>query len=93
VAVIQTVNALTRSGYILSTAQQNPVREGCATRIGTVPSRYRRVSVMLAGASSRDPHASYFGTELAERTPLPAPGARLGTTRYSTWPGRTAPRR
>jgi hypothetical protein len=53
VAVSQTVNVLTRSGYTLSTAQKNSVREGCATSIGTVPSRYRRVSVMLAGASSR----------------------------------------
>jgi uncharacterized protein YbjT (DUF2867 family) len=37
-----------------------------------------------------DPHASYFGTELGERTLLPGAGAILGETHYSTWPGRTA---
>lgn len=37
-----------------------------------------------------DPHASYFGTELGERTLLPDAGAILGQTRYSTWPGRTS---
>jgi hypothetical protein len=29
--------------------------------------------------------------QLAERTLLPGAGAVLGETRYSTWPGRTAP--
>jgi uncharacterized protein YbjT (DUF2867 family) len=37
-----------------------------------------------------DPHASYFGTELGERTLLPGADAILGETRYSNWPGRTA---
>jgi uncharacterized protein YbjT (DUF2867 family) len=36
-----------------------------------------------------DPHASYFGAELGERTLLPGAGAILGQTRYSTWPGRS----
>jgi uncharacterized protein YbjT (DUF2867 family) len=36
-----------------------------------------------------DPHASYFGTELGERTLLPGAGAALGEARYATWPGRT----
>jgi hypothetical protein len=37
-----------------------------------------------------DPHASYFGAELGERTLLPCADAVLGEIRYSTWPGRTA---
>jgi uncharacterized protein YbjT (DUF2867 family) len=37
-----------------------------------------------------DPHASYFGAELGERTLLPGADAVLGETRYSNWPGRTA---
>ena len=37
-----------------------------------------------------DPHASYFGTELGERTLLPGADAVLGETRYRNWPGRTA---
>ena len=36
-----------------------------------------------------DPHASYFGAELSERTLLPGADAVLGGTRYSDWPGRT----
>jgi len=36
-----------------------------------------------------DPHASYFGAELGERTLLPGAGAILSQTRYSTWPGRS----
>jgi uncharacterized protein YbjT (DUF2867 family) len=36
-----------------------------------------------------DPHAGYFGSELGERTLLPADDAILGETRYSDWPGRT----
>ena len=36
-----------------------------------------------------DPHASYFGAELGERTLLPGAGAVLGQIRYSEWPGRT----
>ena len=37
-----------------------------------------------------DPHASYFGAELEERTLLPGADAVLGETGYSNWPGRTA---
>jgi uncharacterized protein YbjT (DUF2867 family) len=37
-----------------------------------------------------DPHASYFGAELGERTLLPGADAILGETRYGDWPGRTA---
>jgi uncharacterized protein YbjT (DUF2867 family) len=37
-----------------------------------------------------DPHASYYGAELDERTLLPRAGAVLGETRYGNWPGRTA---
>jgi uncharacterized protein YbjT (DUF2867 family) len=32
-----------------------------------------------------DPHASYYGVELSERTLLPCDGARLGETRFETW--------
>jgi uncharacterized protein YbjT (DUF2867 family) len=38
-----------------------------------------------------DPHASYWGAELGERTLLPGADAVLGETRYGNWPGRTAP--
>ena len=37
-----------------------------------------------------DPHASYFGAELGERTLLPGADALLGQTRYRNWPGRAA---
>jgi hypothetical protein len=37
-----------------------------------------------------DPHASYVGTELGERTLLPGAGAILGEIRHSNWPGRIA---
>ena len=37
-----------------------------------------------------DPHATYFGAELGERTLLPGADAVLSETRYAGWPGRTA---
>jgi len=37
-----------------------------------------------------DPHASYFGAELGERTLLPGDDATLGEIRYGDWPGRAA---
>ena len=37
-----------------------------------------------------DPHASYFGAELGERTLLPGAASVLGETRYRNWPARTA---
>lgn len=37
-----------------------------------------------------DPHASYVGTELGERTLLLGADAILGEIRHSNWPGRTA---
>jgi len=37
-----------------------------------------------------DPHASYFGAELGERTLLPGADAVLGETRYRDWRARTA---
>ena len=36
-----------------------------------------------------DPHASYVGTELGERTLLLGADAILGEIRHSNWPGRT----
>jgi hypothetical protein len=32
-----------------------------------------------------DVHARYFGTELSERSLIPAGGARLGETRFQEW--------
>jgi len=32
-----------------------------------------------------DPHASYYGVELSERTLLPGDEARLGETRFADW--------
>ena len=37
-----------------------------------------------------DPHAPYFGTELRERTLVPAAGARLAETRFGHWLNQTA---
>ena len=49
-------------------------------------------SVLAARGDPRtvvtDPRASFFGTELAERTLLPEADAVLGATRYRDWPGR-----
>ena len=51
-------------------------------------------SVLAARGDPRtvvtDPHASYFGAELGERTLLPGADAILGETRYGNWPGRTS---
>jgi uncharacterized protein YbjT (DUF2867 family) len=38
-----------------------------------------------------DPHAHYFGTELAERTLVPGADARLGEIRFEEWLGKSAP--
>jgi uncharacterized protein YbjT (DUF2867 family) len=38
-----------------------------------------------------DPHAHYFGTELAERTLVPGPDASLGEIRFEDWLGKSAP--
>ena len=37
-----------------------------------------------------DPHASYYGVELSERTLLPGDGARLGEMRFADWIKRSA---
>lgn len=39
-----------------------------------------------------DPHARYFGTELAERSLVPGDGAVLATTRYEDWLSQSATR-
>jgi uncharacterized protein YbjT (DUF2867 family) len=36
-----------------------------------------------------DPHAPYFGTELAERSLVPGAGAQLGTIRFEDWLARS----
>jgi uncharacterized protein YbjT (DUF2867 family) len=36
-----------------------------------------------------DPHARYFGAELAERSLIPGPGAHLGSTTFEAWLART----
>jgi uncharacterized protein YbjT (DUF2867 family) len=38
-----------------------------------------------------DPHARYFGAELAERSLIPAGEARLGEIRFEQWLGQAAP--
>ena len=40
-----------------------------------------------------DPHAKYFGTELAERSLVPGADARLGEIRFEEWLGQAAPAR
>ena len=37
-----------------------------------------------------DPHARYFGAELAERSLIPADDARLGEIRFQEWLGQPA---
>jgi hypothetical protein len=37
-----------------------------------------------------DPHARYFGTELAERTLVPGADARLGEIRFENWLAQSA---
>ena len=32
-----------------------------------------------------DPHATYFGAELGDRTLLPGDGAQFGATRFEDW--------
>jgi uncharacterized protein YbjT (DUF2867 family) len=39
-----------------------------------------------------DPHAHYFGAELADRTLVPDADARLGEIRFEEWLGKSAPR-
>jgi len=53
---------------------------------------FRRVLAMRGDPRPvvTDPHASYFGAELGERTLLPGADAVLGETRYRNWPARTA---
>ncbi len=36
-----------------------------------------------------DPHARYFGAELAERSLVPGPEAQLGATRFDDWLAQT----
>jgi hypothetical protein len=37
-----------------------------------------------------DPHARYFGSELGERSLIPADDARLGEIRFEDWLGQPA---
>ena len=39
-----------------------------------------------------DPHARYFGTELAERSLVAGPDAQLGATRFDDWLAQSLPR-
>ena len=32
-----------------------------------------------------DPHATYYGVEVSERTLIPDDGAQLGPTRFADW--------
>ena len=38
-----------------------------------------------------DPHARYFGAEMAERMLVPGADARLGEIRFEDWLGKSAP--
>ncbi|MDQ2705166.1 MAG: NAD(P)H-binding protein, partial [Pseudomonadota bacterium] len=40
-----------------------------------------------------DPHALYFGTELDDRSLVPAGGARIGSQSFAVWFARNPPRR
>jgi uncharacterized protein YbjT (DUF2867 family) len=63
------------------------------------PRQFRFDEFIRLGLSARqdprvviaDPHARYFGTELGERTLVPAADARLGEIRFEEWLGQTAP--
>ncbi|MFD8196495.1 SDR family oxidoreductase [Streptomyces wuyuanensis] len=57
------------------------------------PDRYRLDDLIREGLAARndprtvaaDPHATYFGAELAEDTLLPGPDAHLGEVRFTDW--------
>jgi len=57
------------------------------------PEQFRLDELVRQGLSARndrrhviaDPHAPYFGAELAERTLVPGDGAQLGTIRFADW--------
>ncbi|MFG2754939.1 SDR family oxidoreductase [Streptomyces wuyuanensis] len=57
------------------------------------PDRYQLDELIREGLAAKndprtvaaDPHATYFGAELAEDTLLPGPDAHLGETRFSDW--------
>ncbi|SDN75385.1 SDR family oxidoreductase [Streptomyces wuyuanensis] len=57
------------------------------------PDRYQLDDLIREGLAARndprtvaaDPHATYFGAELAEDTLLPGPDAHLGETRFTDW--------
>jgi uncharacterized protein YbjT (DUF2867 family) len=59
------------------------------------PQQFRFDELIRQGLSARndprhviaDPHARYFGAELAERSLIPADGARLGEIRFEEWLG------
>jgi uncharacterized protein YbjT (DUF2867 family) len=57
------------------------------------PEKFRLDELVRRGLAARkdprevvaDPHASYYGIKLSERTLLPGDDARLGETRFETW--------
>ncbi|MFI1469174.1 SDR family oxidoreductase [Streptomyces wuyuanensis] len=57
------------------------------------PDRYQLDDLIREGLAAKndprtvaaDPHATYFGAELAEDTLLPGPDAHLGETRFTDW--------
>jgi uncharacterized protein YbjT (DUF2867 family) len=62
------------------------------------PQQFRFDELIRQGLSARndprevvaDPHARYFGAELAERALIPADDARLGAIRFQEWLGQPA---
>jgi uncharacterized protein YbjT (DUF2867 family) len=63
------------------------------------PQQFRFDELIRLGLGARhdtrkvvvDPHAKYFGAELAERSLVPAGDARLGEIRFQEWLGQAAP--
>ena len=62
------------------------------------PQQFRFDALIRRGLNARndsrevvvDPHARYFGAELAERSLIPSDGARLGEIRFEDWLGQPA---
>ena len=65
------------TSHVVRTPADNPLVVG-------LPARNDTREVVL------DPHARYFGAELAERSLVPAGDARLGEIRFRDWLTRTA---
>ncbi|MEU6704903.1 SDR family oxidoreductase [Streptomyces wuyuanensis] len=87
---IQPVHSDDVAAQVGRTAVGAPVR-GVVEVAG--PDRYQLDELIREGLAAKndprtvaaDPHATYFGAELAEDTLLPGPDAHLGETRFTDW--------